>query len=334
MPALNFSAALLALFLIPLASAGNAAPEPVPPALTPTTTPTTPAGDAPKKPAEDAKTPPPPPLYVRFGGAAKIADIVDDFLTRLDKDPAFIANANVAKALTEISKPALRFYVTTLLCQLCHGPEVYGGPPIHEIYVRLKLSDAEWKALIADFEKALDSVKIAPDDKKEFLSEVTSVRAQLADVVARIFEEKGVFVVIPAGWERLKSEDPNTILHVIAPASKETPDALRPGFRIVSEPLAAGLEMTAKEFMKANQLQMSKSLQNFHSVSTRSLNFNNDPVEELACQFSVGKAEASSEMFFLVKNKRGYTIQFLGPKDTFEKYNATFNDVLRTLRIE
>lgn len=320
-----------------LASAGTPAPDPVtspaPIQTGPAATTPAPTVDGPKN-AADAKpaAPPPKTLYMRVGGAAKIADIGDDFVERLTKDAAFTANAQVKKALAEVSVPALRFYVTALLCQVCRGPEVYGGQPIHEIYLRLKLSDDEWKTLMADFDKALEQAKLAADDKKELLAEVTSVRAQLADVISRIFEEKGVFFVVPAGWERLKAEEPGTLLHAAGP--KPANGGERPALRVALEEFAPGLEMSSKEYMKANQFQMSKTLPNFRAASTQSLAFKNDPVEALAYQYNSGKTEFSSETFFLVKNKRGYTIQFMGPKESFEQSKPVFNDVLRSLRID
>lgn len=343
MRTIRFLAVLAAALLLPSVFAASATPEPVKPPTPLTPLPGT-VGEKEKsatpadtkaattdeaKPAPPAKT-----LYVRLGGVAKIAAIGEDFADRLSKNTKLAANEKASKGLAELSKPALRFFATALLCQICRGPEVYTGKPIHELYLDLKLTDDEWKSMQSDLEQAFDDAKVAADEKKDMLAAMTEIHTQLAGVVLRAFNEKGVFAVLPGGWERIKSEDPNTLVAMQGPASEKDKNGTRPSVRILVEEFKAGLDMTAKEYMKANQLQMSKSLTNMKVLQSQSMALNNEPLEALACSFTNGDKEVSVETFFYVKNKHAYTIQFMGSKDGFEQYRAVFSDVLHTLRIE
>src|ERR1043165_6707258 len=142
----------VALAVLRTACAGTPAPDPVTPKNDPPAIGNTAIGE----PSKDTKPPAPPPksLYVRVGAATKIAEIADEFVERLTKNTAFAGNEQVKKALTEVSRPALKFYVTTLLCQICRGPEVYGGAPIHEIFFGVEASGVDWKGFLGGFGKA------------------------------------------------------------------------------------------------------------------------------------------------------------------------------------
>src|SRR5207237_1002724 len=132
--------------------------------------------------------------------------------------------------------------------------------------------------------------------------------------------------------ERVKVEEPGVLLYVAGPAPLG--GGQRPVVRISVEELNPGLELNAKEFMKANQLQMFKVMPSLKILQTQTLNLGNDPVEALACTYLNANKEVSSEMFFMVKNKRGYTIQFMAAKEVFDQNKPAFNDVMHTLRIE
>ncbi len=140
--------------------------------------------------------------------------------------------------------------------------------------------------------------------------------------------------MMPGGWERVKTDDASTLVAMQGPAPEKEKGGTRPSVRILVEEFKAGLDMTAKEYMKANQLQMSRSLANMKLLQAQTMALNNEPLEALACSFSSGDKEVSVETFFYVKNKRAYTIQFIVSKDGFEQYRAVFSDVLHTLRIE
>jgi hypothetical protein len=285
-----------------------------------------------EKDSSKPAAPPPKSLYTRMGGANKIAIFADDLVESLYKDAALGSNIQIRQGLAEIPKSALRYHVTTLLCQLFRGPEVYSGQAVHEIYLALKLTEGDWKALETDLEGALDRAKFGEDEKKEAVAAFVDLKKQLADVVTRIFNEKGVFAVMPLGWERQKATEPGVLIAVIGPMPEK--GTRRPAVQILMEEFKPGLEMTAKEFLKASQYQMSKAEPTMKDIKTQSMQLNGEPIEALACTVTNDKQEISMELFYFVKNKRGYTFQFIGPKDTFEANKTAFGDVLRSLKIE
>ncbi len=281
---------------------------------------------------KDAAKPPAKSLYTRMGGANKIAVFADDLVESLYKNTTLGNNIQIRQGLADVPKSALRYHVTTLLCQLFRGPEIYSGQAVHEVYLALKLTEGDWKNLETELEGALDRAKVADDDKKEAVAAFVDLKKQLADVVTRIFNEKGVFAVMPLGWERQKSTDPGVLIAVIGPMPEK--GTRRPAVQILMEEFKAGLEMNSKEFMKASQYAMSKAEPTMKDIKYQSMQLNGEPIEAMACTVTNDKQDISMELFYFVKNKRGYTFQFIGPKDTFESNKTAFSDVLRSLKIE
>jgi len=94
-------------------------------------------------------------LYDQLGGVYGIAPLVDDFVDRLWRNPVILANPHVAEARGRYAKASLRFLITEYLCDKTGGPMVYRGRDLKTAHAGLRISQGEWKAMIADLEASM-----------------------------------------------------------------------------------------------------------------------------------------------------------------------------------
>ncbi len=120
-------------------------------------------------------------LYDRLGGVYSIAAVVDDFIERLLVNEILNANPAIREARDRVPKAGLKFRVTELVSQVTGGPEKYTGRPMKEAHEHLHITEAEWQAMLSDFEKTLDTFKVPEREQKELIGIVESTKK---DIVA------------------------------------------------------------------------------------------------------------------------------------------------------
>jgi len=120
-------------------------------------------------------------LYDRLGGVYSIAAVVDDFIERLLVNEILNANPAIKEARDRVPKAGLKFQVTALVAQFTGGPEKYAGRPMKESHQHLHITEAEWQAMLSDFEKTLDKFKVPEPEQKELIAIVESTKR---DIVA------------------------------------------------------------------------------------------------------------------------------------------------------
>jgi hemoglobin len=126
-----------------------------------------------------AQKKPEPSLYDRLGGVYNIATVVDDFIERLYVNDILNANPKIDEARKRVPKAGLKFRVTALVCQVTGGPEKYTGRSMKEAHQHLDITEKEWKAMLADFKKALDKYKVPPREQKELIAIVESTKKDI-----------------------------------------------------------------------------------------------------------------------------------------------------------
>ncbi len=99
-------------------------------------------------------------LYDQLGGVYGIAPLVDDFVDRLWSNPVIIANPYVAEARQRYAKASLRFLLTEYLCDKTGGPMVYRGRDLKTAHTGLRISEREWKAMIADLQVSMNKFSV------------------------------------------------------------------------------------------------------------------------------------------------------------------------------
>lgn len=287
---------------------------------------------APKSDAPAAPVAPPAPLYQRLGGLGKIADIADVLTERVSKNDALNANEALKKAFASQSRPALRYHVTTALCQICGGSERYTGLPMHELFQELKFTPEQWKAFTTELDQTCDAVKLGLNEKRELLDYAEQIYKFSAETAGRFVKDKGVSLLLPAGYQPTPNPEAPLLLLANGPDSKD--GRPRPSILIVADDLMPGIELTAKEYMKANQLIASKQVKTIKNLSAQSLVFNGEPLESFSYNAGEGKAEMFVETFFMMRGKRGIAIQFSTPQSEREATRPQFVESLRTLKFE
>ena len=118
-------------------------------------------------------------LYERLGGVYSIATVVDDFIERLLVNDTLNANPAINEARKRVPKAGLKFHVTTLVCEVTGGPCKYTGRAMKESHQHLKITQAEWDAMVADFKATLDRFKVPQREQQELITIVGSTRGDI-----------------------------------------------------------------------------------------------------------------------------------------------------------
>jgi hemoglobin len=103
-------------------------------------------------------------LFDRLGGKPAIPAVVDDFLGNVAGDARInqrFAGANIFKLKTNL---------VDQICEVSGGPCKYTGQSMKAAHAGMKITDAEFDALVEDLVKSLDKLKVAAPEKDELLS--------------------------------------------------------------------------------------------------------------------------------------------------------------------
>jgi hemoglobin len=126
-----------------------------------------------------AQTPADTSLYVRLGGVPAIALVVDYFVDRLEWHPVIRANPAVRRAFAEPIKPGLKYRLTELICSATGGPCAYSGRPMDEAHDGLGITEAEWQAMVEEFQRALRRYKVPPRESQDLLGVVATTKEDI-----------------------------------------------------------------------------------------------------------------------------------------------------------
>lgn len=118
-------------------------------------------------------------LYDRLGGTYSIATVVDDFIERLLVNDILNANPKIKEARDRVPKAGLKYRVTSLVCQLAGGPEVYTGRNMKETHAHLNISEKEWDVMVADFVASLNHFKVPEKEQGELLALVGPTKGDI-----------------------------------------------------------------------------------------------------------------------------------------------------------
>jgi hemoglobin len=114
-------------------------------------------------------------LYDRLGGKPAIQAVVDDFIGNVAADTRInkrFANANV---------PRLKTMLVDQICEATGGPCKYTGQPMKAAHTGMKITDAEFNALVEDLVKSLDKFKVPAAEKNELLTALGSMKGDIVN---------------------------------------------------------------------------------------------------------------------------------------------------------
>ena len=114
-------------------------------------------------------------LYDRLGGKPAIQAVVDDFVGNVAADRRInqrFANANI---------PRLKTMLVDQICEATGGPCKYTGQSMKAAHAGMKITDAEFNALVEDLVKSLDKFKVPAQEKSELLSALGGMKGDIVN---------------------------------------------------------------------------------------------------------------------------------------------------------
>jgi hemoglobin len=112
-------------------------------------------------------------LYDRLGGKPAIQAVVDDFIGNVAGDPRInqrFANANI---------PRLKTMLVDQICEAGGGPCKYTGQPMKVAHAGMRITEAEFNALVEDLVKSLDKFKVGAQEKSELLGALGGMKGDI-----------------------------------------------------------------------------------------------------------------------------------------------------------
>jgi hemoglobin len=113
-----------------------------------------------------AKTTSASDLYARLGGYDFIAKFVDTAFPRVAAHPQL---SRLFKGHSQDSQVRQRQLIIDALCQATGGPCAYTGRAMKPVHTGLGITDADWTVFVGILKGALEELKVAPAERKDFL---------------------------------------------------------------------------------------------------------------------------------------------------------------------
>ena len=121
-----------------------------------------------------------PTLYTRLGGIDVISKVTDKFLTNVVADD-LINSRFEATVGNHYRLQLLRNNLIDQICAGTGGPCQYKGQTMLAAHTGMKITAAEFGALIADLAAALDYYDIAEREKNDLLAILTPMESDIVD---------------------------------------------------------------------------------------------------------------------------------------------------------
>ena len=115
----------------------------------------------------------PKSLYDRLGGKPAIQAVVHDFLGNVASD----AKINQRFAKTDI--PKLEGLLVDQVCNATGGPCTYKGKDMKTAHKGMKVTEAEFNALVGDLKKSLDKLKVGAQEQKDLLGALGGMKGDI-----------------------------------------------------------------------------------------------------------------------------------------------------------
>jgi hemoglobin len=115
-------------------------------------------------------------LYDRLGGKPAIKAVVDQFVANVAAD----SRINGRFATTDI--PRLKGHLVDQVCMATGGPCVYTGRDMKTAHAGMKISTADFNALVEDLVKALEHLKVPERERHELLGLLGPMKADIVEI--------------------------------------------------------------------------------------------------------------------------------------------------------
>ena len=115
-------------------------------------------------------------LYDRLGGKEAITLVVDDFVANIAND----SRINTRFVNTDI--PAFKGKLVDQICEATGGPCKYTGKSMRESHTGLRISEAEFTALVEDLQKSLNKYKVGEKEQAELLAALGAMKPDIVNL--------------------------------------------------------------------------------------------------------------------------------------------------------
>jgi len=106
-------------------------------------------------------------------GKPAITAVVDDFIGNVAGD------ARINRRFADANIPQLKTMLVDQICQATGGPCTYKGQTMKASHKGMKITDAEFTALVEDLVKSLDKFKVGAREKSELLSALGGMKGDI-----------------------------------------------------------------------------------------------------------------------------------------------------------
>jgi hemoglobin len=113
------------------------------------------------------------PLYERLGGLPAIQAVIDDFVANV------AADARINKQFAQTDIPRFKKNLVDQVCEATGGPCKYTGLDMKTAHKGMKITDADFTALVQDLVKSLDKFKVPAKEKNELLTALASMKPDI-----------------------------------------------------------------------------------------------------------------------------------------------------------
>ena len=114
-------------------------------------------------------------LYERLGGKTVITAVVDQFVVNVAAD----TRINGRFATTDI--PQLKKHLVDQICVATGGPCIYTGRDMKTTHAGMRITNADFGALVEDLVAALDRFKVPAREKSELLGLLGPMKTDIVE---------------------------------------------------------------------------------------------------------------------------------------------------------
>lgn len=115
-------------------------------------------------------------LYDRLGGKPAITAVIDEFVGNVAND----ARINGRFATTDI--PKLKGHLVDQVCGATGGPCTYTGRDMKTTHAGMRITNADFTAMVEDLVSALNTFQVPQTEQKELLGLLGSMKSDIVEI--------------------------------------------------------------------------------------------------------------------------------------------------------
>ncbi len=115
-------------------------------------------------------------LYDRLGGKPAIVKVIDEFVSNVAKDDRI----NGRFATTDI--PRFKGHMVDQVCAATGGPCTYTGRDMVTTHRGMRITNAEFSAVVEDLVTALNTLKVPEAEQEELLGLLGSMKSDIVEI--------------------------------------------------------------------------------------------------------------------------------------------------------